>query len=216
MLKMNISFFDFWDLDIIQKQDRTIRSFQILEEKIKKKSRKLTNIVKRFYEYLYFSKKIDEQFANNLLKNLSKKNFEKFRKRFIQKKIELVINKWENDTVLESDEIFYNFYKEYVTKSLKDEILLNLLTVTMISLNYNDLKVNISKKWKKNIIKVMYKNDDRIDIRNYRSLFMINFIFKLLTNIVNNRLINFMCECIEEQQRGFMFHKIYFDNIKNA
>ena len=25
-----------------------------------------------------------------------------------------------------------------------------------------------------------------------------------------------MCECIEEHQREFMFHRIYFDNIKNA
>lgn len=64
------------------------------------------------------------------------------------------------------------------------------------------------------MILVLYKKGEREDIRNYRPLSMANAIYKLLTSVLNNRIIGPISEVIGIHQTGFLPDWQIFDSVK--
>lgn len=71
----------------------------------------------------------------------------------------------------------------------------------------------ISESWKMSILCPIYKKGDKMDPKNYRGISLLNTSYKVLSNLLLNRLKPFIKEVIGEYQAGFMEGKSTIDQI---
>lgn len=71
----------------------------------------------------------------------------------------------------------------------------------------------IPESWKMSVLFPVYKKEDKMDPKNYRGIFLLNTSYKILSNLLLNRLKPFIKEIIEEYQAGFMVGKSTIDQI---
>jgi len=68
--------------------------------------------------------------------------------------------------------------------------------------------------WTKNIIVPKYKNrGDKLQCKNYRGISLLCTVYKILTTVINNRLIKYTDSIIGEYQAGFRTGKSTTDQI---
>ncbi|VVC32407.1 Reverse transcriptase domain [Cinara cedri] len=62
----------------------------------------------------------------------------------------------------------------------------------------------IPESWKMSVLCPVYKKGDKMDPKNYRGISLLNTSYKILSNLLLNRLKPFIKEIIGEYQAGFM------------
>ena len=72
------------------------------------------------------------------------------------------------------------------------------------------------KYWSEGIITTLFKKGDRANLKDYRPLFLLNSVYKFVTGLINNRLLEPVSELIGVHQKGFLPGRQNFDNIKEA
>lgn len=76
--------------------------------------------------------------------------------------------------------------------------------------------VKVPKKWLLGTIKVIYKKDDEVDIKNYRPLSMTESLYKMFTTVINSRLVEPLAQCLGKHQTEFMRKRLIYDDEAQA
>jgi hypothetical protein len=181
---------DFWNLGKTTVEDHNIYGLQTKNGKVKKRSKKMLQIARDYYNELYIERPTDPDSQNELLQKLPQGNFDNTTGPVSREEVDAVIHHWDNGTVPGLGGIPYDFFKQYAEVGLPDfdltEGIQMVMTILIQPLIYN---VMIPKKWTTGIIKLLYKKGDQTDIKNYRPLTMTESMYKLFTSIINNRLL---------------------------
>ena len=120
--------------------------------------------------------------------------------------VQLNLQNLKNNKAPGPDKSTYEFYKnipeagvEYLTfifnKSLKEE--------------------RVPHSWVNIVLKMLYKKGEKLDPENYRPIALVNSILKILTTILNNRLMDFAEDhgLLPEYQSGFRKKRSCLDNV---
>jgi hypothetical protein len=120
-------------------------------------------------------------------------------------------------TISKSNDISNDFYKKFLRVKMNEWTMKNILFVVFIIFIQLDVYcISISKKWTLKCVNILHKKKEKTNIKNYRSLFIINLIYKFFTRFIMRRIINSLNRCIERHQSKFMFMRLIFDNIKKT
>ena len=74
-------------------------------------------------------------------------------------------------------------------------------------------KEELPEEWKESIIVVIYKNDDKTDCSNYRSISLLPTVYTILSNILLSRLTPYAEEINGDHQCGFRRNRSTIDHI---
>lgn len=194
--------------------DRQVHALADEKGKIHKKPEDLLKIGASFYEKLFTAEPTCPRSRVQIQSRIRKKgDFTGLEAPVRISEIETVLKHWGCETVPGPDGIPYEFYKTYA----KDTRLKEVLTIVMTSIYQKDkFALEMPKKWKEGVIKILFKKGDSTLMANYRPLSMMNSIAKMFTSLLNNRLIPRFCPLIGAHQTGFLPGRNILENVKEA
>ncbi|KAN0043399.1 hypothetical protein ACTA71_011051 [Dictyostelium dimigraforme] len=99
--------------------------------------------------------------------------------------------------------LFYKYHIDTIAK-----------TLTIV---FNDLLLNqkeVNSKFKEGVITTLFKKGDELNISNRRPITLLNTDYKLLSKILNNRLLGITSRIINKFQNGFVPNRYIQDNIQ--
>ena len=188
-------------------------------EKVHTKQGRVLEIARGYYEGLYTPETVNESCQRKLLELLEPAP-ELSEPRLVEPvratEVATVLNQWSMCKVPGPDGIPYEWYKRYAdctrVKSSLVRILLCVMNVLLLGQDGDEFLR--PEQWAQGVISVLYKKGEREDIRNYRPLSMINAVYKMLTTILNNRIIVPISQVIGVHQTGFLPDRQIFDSVK--
>ena len=179
-----------------------------VNSKIQNKAGDLTEIAREFYQKLYNAEPTSRTASQTLCNLLSQGDFSGVKGDFTRKEVTRILRKWKRSTVPGPSGIPYEFFKDFGEYGPDGCDLIEALYLVMSILIYRECLLGT--------IKVMYKKNDKTDIRNYHPLSMTESLYKLFTTIIKNRLSGPMEKSIGRHQTGLMKKRLIHDNIKEA
>lgn len=207
---------DFWKLGKTYTEDRSVHALMDKEGKIKKKSHQVLDVATDFYKELYTRRVTYKEDQDTLLEHISTEDFTDAAGPLTEKELEKVLKNLANGSSPGPDGLPHEFFKHF-TRSAEgrafEKILLETFSILIQPHKYG---VQIPKKWARSTIKISHKKGERCDIKNYRPLSMTNTVYKMLTGLVNNRLLPIFNKHIGQHQVGFMPQRTYFDHVKHV
>ena len=116
------------------------------------------------------------------------------------------------------DDLIIEFYKRFAKRSKKKTFF--FINSFHYEIN-NCFKSNFQKKnkliesWTNDILTLLFKNkNEKNDLKNYKSLTMMNVNYKILTKILMQRFIKTFDFAIESHQSTYIFEKFIDDNVR--
>uniref|UniRef100_A0A803TEA6 Reverse transcriptase domain-containing protein n=1 Tax=Anolis carolinensis TaxID=28377 RepID=A0A803TEA6_ANOCA len=166
---------------------------------------------KNFYSKLYSKDQIDKEkisqfISKQKLAKISDTQRELLNKEITEKEIKAAINKIDGNKAPGPDGlsgIYYKVFAEETTPYLKK---------IMNSILENQ---KIPDSWKYALITTIPKEgQDLKNVKNYRPISLLNSDYKIFTNILAERLKDFLKEWIKEEQTGFLPKRQMKDNVR--
>jgi len=186
----------FFDLEKKKGKAETIKQIRGKNGEIVEGNEKILEEIKDFYENLFTTRGVDENKKRELLKQIKAKISEEDKKECNQEireeEIERAIqqlNKKKSPGIDGLGNEFYMCFKEILTKILKE----------VFKEIFEEEEVN--ERMGMGITKLIYKSKgEKVDLKNYRPITMLNTDFKILAKVLANRLKEVMPSIIKTNQ----------------
>uniref|UniRef100_A0A803SSM5 Reverse transcriptase domain-containing protein n=1 Tax=Anolis carolinensis TaxID=28377 RepID=A0A803SSM5_ANOCA len=173
--------------------------------------KEIANQFFKFYSKLYEKDKIPEENITSYLGKLKLERItteerEVLNKEISRKEIKDAIKKLDGSKAPGPDGLSAIYYKTFENELIPHlQIIMNIIR--------NERKMPDS--WKEASITVIHKeNTDPEEIKNYRPISLLNIDYKIFSNILAERLKNFLVNWIKEDQVGFLPNRHIKDNIR--
>ncbi|KAN0032923.1 hypothetical protein ACTFIV_006860 [Dictyostelium citrinum] len=91
------------------------------------------------------------------------------------------------------------------------------LIARILTIAFNDLlsnKKEIPSKFKEGVITTIFKKGDELNISNRRPITLLNTDYKILSKVLNSRLLDITSKIINKFQNGFVPNRFIQDNIQ--
>jgi hypothetical protein len=216
----------FWQLADPDKKTSAVMGLRDPEgenpEKVQTKTQRMLNIGQRYYQKLYTPDPVSEgsqRTCLGLLPEAPGLRSQDLLHPVKESEIRHVIKEWERGKSPGPDGIPYEWFKTFAKEERNGGALIRILLCVMNVLLLEQSAENYiqPRRWAEGIISVMYKDKgDVTELKNYRPLALTNSIYKMLTSILNNRIIEPINEVIGNHQTGFLPRRQIYDNIKLA
>lgn len=158
-LDMGESSAEFWALGRAPMVDRSLQGLADDAGRVRKKSKKVVEIARKFYETLYTAEPTSLQASRKLCEMLPRGDFSGVTGEVTRAEVTKVIRKWKYGKVPGPSGISYDFFKEFRREGPEGCDLTEALRRVMSILIQPDVYgVKVPRKWKDGIIKVVYKN----------------------------------------------------------
>lgn len=208
---------DFWRLGRAGQSDRLIRGLYNAKGKVRRSKKGMLKAAKTFYKDLFKERKTSEAAQDELIALVQPADFSSTSSPVDESEVWGVIKSWKKGTCPGIDGLRYELFDKYKLYKVNEFTLVSVLTAWVtLYLEYDKYGVTVTDEVAQGAIRIMHKKGDKLDLANYRPLTMTNSITKLLTGVINNRLMPIFQECIGPHQTGFMPGRSIFDNIKLA
>ncbi|KOS42829.1 hypothetical protein ACN38_g6260 [Penicillium nordicum] len=204
----------FWKLGQNLTEERSIVGLAKPSGRVTKKPRKMLGLARSFYKDLYKRDDVNGTHQDGLLSLIKGGDFSSAEGEVTEEETWRVIKEWGAGKVPGPRGLVYEFFKNFYNYGdpvTFGEVLRPIMTVLVDPVRFG---VQIPKIWTTSSISLLYKKGNRTDIKNYRPLSMVESMYKLLTGIINNRLLKPFGNIIGKHQTGFLPGRSYFDNIK--
>ena len=87
--------------------------------------------------------------------------------------------------------------------------------ILLSSLNYDLLNEKLSIEKRRGILTLIPKKDkNRLHLKNWRPLTLLNSDYKILAKVLANRLIKFLPQLVEDDQTGYIMGRFIGCNIR--
>jgi hypothetical protein len=190
-------------------------------EKIWKKQRRMNSIAEEYYRHLYSNEKTDPA-CQEILLNLMEPNAA-FRNSDLTAPItttelKRITSSWSIGSSPGPNGIPYEWYSWYLrdeeTAKPMETLLLCLSTVMIC--HQEETGSCQPKGWLEGVVSLLYKKGDRAELKNYRPISLINTDYKIVSALINQRLMEPSLGSIGKHQTGFLPGRHILDTIKEA
>ncbi|KAF5177688.1 Transposon tx1 uncharacterized protein [Thalictrum thalictroides] len=208
---------NFWKLGKDPQVQHLVPALYDKNGRLQKNPSKVLRVAKEFYTDLYSERQTDKRSQDKLLTNIMWDTELDIIQAVTREEVLKVINKWKTGSTPGPSGIPYEFFKEFLFEGSLGFDLLEVLTL-LNNILFQPLIYGVSmpQTWLKGVIKLLHKKGDINDIRNYRPLSMTEALYKLVTGLINNRLLETISKRIGPHQAGFLPGRSYFDHIKHV
>ena len=189
--------------------------------KVRHKVKDITRIAKQYYAELYSKEPTDEGCQRKILSLLKKADFSSpaLTLSVNSEEVSGVIKAWENHKTLGPDGIPYELFKTFLQMPLERtelKLIDALCVVITIMLLHQGEQILQPEQWSDGYMTPIFKKGDPNDMKNYRSLVMMNTLYKLCTTVLTHRIIDLIAGVIWQHQDGLLPARFIFDSIKEA
>ena len=216
----------FWQLAVEGNLDQLIMGLKDLSSldpgKIRSKTKHMLPIAQAFYQELFSTgktcEKSQEKLLNLFTKALPQEEAHRLTTEVTYSEIKRVLKKWKSGKTPGPDGIPYEWLKHFSQNKVCGDSLtqaLLCLSTIMLTMQTEDSRLT-PKFWSEGIITTLFKKGDRASLKDYRPLSLLNSVYKLITGLINNRLLIPVSELIGAHQKGFLPGRQIFDNVKEA
>ena len=190
-------------------------------DRVRKKQRRMEKVATAYYTSLFENEETNERNQELLLATLNyNTSFEQPNLVTPVSSYELrqASRKWSTNSAPGPNGIPYEWFKHFLeipdtAKELERAIL--CLTTTMI-IHQTPGREYQPDNWLDGTISLLYKKGDRAELKNYRPISLINTDYKIVSAVINNRLLEPTAKTIGSHQTGFLPGRHIMDTIKEA
>ncbi|KAF5203424.1 Transposon tx1 uncharacterized protein, partial [Thalictrum thalictroides] len=208
---------NFWEMGKDPHVQHSVPALYDKFGRLQKNPVKILKVAKEFYINLYSERQTDKIAQDKILSNITWDSELDITHQVTRGEVLKVINKWKTGSTSGPSGIPYELFKEFLYDNTGGLDLLDVLTLlTNILFSPCVYGVSIPCSWLKGVIKLLHKKGDINDIKNYRPLSMTESLYKLVTGLINNRLLDTVSNRIGAHQAGFLPERSYFDHIKHV